>query len=61
MPRCEFRLIGDDSVIGTKELEALPEVDDEVTVEGLTYRVDALQDDTSNEPVVVYVRKPSGI
>lgn len=63
MMTCEFKLMQDGSVIGTKELETLPEVDDEVTVEGETYRVNAVP---SNEPdegetMVIHVRRATSM
>lgn len=61
METYEFRLAGDETVIGTKTLDSAPSVDDDVTIEGLTYRVDAAPEDTRTEPVVVYVRKTTGI
>lgn len=60
---CEFRLTADGTVIGTKEMDSLPEVDDEVTVEGKAYRVDTLPTKTpaGEETAVIYVRQPFGI
>lgn len=57
----EFRLAGDETVLGTKTLDSTPSVDDDVTVEGKTYRVDTAPENTKTEPVVVYVRKTTGI
>ena len=57
----EFRLASDKTVLGTKTLESIPEVDDDVTIEGKTYRVDTVPEATKTEPVVVYVRKTTGI
>lgn len=56
MPTCEFRS-EDDAVLGTKELNTLPDEDDEIVLEGVVYRVNALPGDTSTDPVVVYVRE----
>lgn len=57
----EFRLAGDEAVVGTKSLDSVPSVDDDVTIEGKTYRIDATPEDTKTEPVIVYVRKTTGI
>ncbi len=57
----EFRFAGDETVLGTKTLDSAPSVDDDVTIEGKTYRVDAAPESTKTEPVVVYVRKTTGI
>ncbi len=57
----EFRLAGDETVVGTKTLDSAPSVDDDVTIEGLTYRVDTAPEDTKTEPVRIYVRKTTGI
>lgn len=62
MVTVEFRMAGDNTVVGTKELETLPKVEDEVTVEGRTYMVEECPDKPSSSgPVVVCVRKPFGI
>ncbi len=61
MATYEFRLVGDDKTLGTKELDAPPAPDDDVTLEGITYRVDAAPENSQTEPVVVYVRKTTGI
>lgn len=61
MTTYEFRLAGDDTVLGTKTLDSAPSVDDDVSIEGLTYRVDAVPENTKSEPVIVYVRKTTGI
>lgn len=61
--RCEFRLTEGGTVVGTKEMEALPKVDDEVTVEGKVYHVDTLPTDrpARDDTAVIYVRKRFGI
>ena len=61
MATYEFRLAGNDTVVGTKELDKAPQPDDDVTLEGITYRVDAAPENKRKEPVVVYVRRPAGI
>ena len=58
---CEFRLASDETVLGSKTLDNVPKVDDDVTIEGKTYRVDTAPENTKTEPVVVYVRKTTGI
>jgi hypothetical protein len=60
--QCEFRLTDGGTVVGTKELDALPKVDDEVTVEGKVYEVDTLpaRKPAGNETAVIYVRRPFG-
>lgn len=62
MVTVEFRMLGDNTVVGTKELETLPKVEDEVTVEGRTYMVEECPSKPSSSgPVVVCVRRPFGI
>lgn len=55
MFNCEFRMADDDSLVGTKELEALPEVGDEVTIDGQTYKVEEPAIDPSPESPAVWV------
>ena len=59
MATYEFKLAGDDTVLGTKELDAAPATD--IAIEGITYRVDATPESTRTEPIVVYVRRTVGI
>lgn len=61
--RCEFRLTEGGTVVGTKEMDTLPKVDDEVTLEGKVYKVDTLPDKRSagGDTAVIYVRRPFGI
>lgn len=62
MVTCEFRTAGDNKVVGTKELDRLPKVEDEVTIEGRTYLVEECPNKpSSSSPVVVCVRRPFGI
>jgi hypothetical protein len=62
MITCEFRMAGDNTVVGTKELDHLPQVEDEVTIEGRTYLVEECPDKpSSSDPTVVCVRRPFGI
>ncbi len=59
---CEFRLAGDDTVVGTKQMETLPNVEDEVTVEGKTYIVEECPNKPSaNDSVAICVRRPFSI
>jgi len=59
---CEFRLADGDSVIGTKQMETLPKVEDEVTIEGRTYVVeDCPSNPSSSDAVVICVRRPFSI
>jgi hypothetical protein len=61
--RCEFRLTEGGTVVSTKEMDTLPEVDDEVTLEGKVYKVDTLTNERSagGDTTVIYVRRPFGI
>lgn len=61
MATYEFRLAGDGTVLGTKELAMAPAVDEDIAIEGIPYRVDAEPEDVRTEPIVVYVRKAVGI
>lgn len=61
MATYEFRLVGDHTVLGTKELATVPAADEDINIEGIPYRVDAEPENPRTEPVVVYVRKTSGI
>jgi hypothetical protein len=61
MATYEFRLVGTDTALGTKELETAPRIDDDVTLEGIIYRVDTEPENSRKEPIVVYVRKAAGI
>ncbi len=59
---CEFRLAGNNTVVGTKQLETLPNVEDEVTVEGKTYIVEECPNNPSaDDSAVICVRRPFGI
>lgn len=57
MFNCEFKLAGDDTLIGTKELDTLPEVGDEVEVDGQMYTVEEPARDPSSDFHAVWVRK----
>lgn len=53
----EIRLAGDNSFIGTKELQALPEIGDQVEVEGEMYTVEEPPRDPSSDYPTILVRK----
>lgn len=57
MYRYEFRLAGDNSLIGTKELETLPEIGDEVEVDGQMYTVEEPPRDPSSDYPTILVRR----
>ena len=62
MVTVEFRMVGNNTVVGTKELDHLPKVEDEVTIEGRTYLVEECPDKpSSSNPTVVCVRRPFSI
>lgn len=62
MVTCEFRMAGDNTVVGTKQMDTLPKVEDEVTIEGRTYLVEECPNKPSaSDPTVVCVRRPFGI
>lgn len=62
MATVEFRMAGDNTVVGTKEMDTLPKVEEEVTIEGRTYLVEECPDKPSSSgSVVVCVRRPFGI
>lgn len=62
MVTVEFRMAGDNTVVGTKQMDTLPKVEDEVTIEGRTFMVEECPDNaSSSNPVVVCVRRPFGI
>lgn len=57
MYRYELRLAGDNSPVGTVELEALPEIGDEVEVDGRTYIVEEPpRDPSSDYPTILVTR-----
>lgn len=53
----EIRLAGDNSVIGTKELDTLPEIGDELEVDGELYTVEEPPRDPSSDDRTIMVRK----
>jgi hypothetical protein len=57
MLKYEFRLAGDDSLIGTKELETLPNIGDQVEVGGEMYTVEEPPRDPSSDDLTILVRK----
>lgn len=57
MLKYEFRLAGDNALIGTKELESLPEIGAEVEVDGQLYTVEEPPRDPSSDDLTVLVRK----
>jgi hypothetical protein len=59
MFNCEFRMADDNSLVGTKELEALPEMGNEVTIEGQTYKVEEPAIDPSSNFPAVWVTRDS--
>jgi hypothetical protein len=57
MIKCEFRLAGDNTFIGTKEMEAIPRGGDEVELTGESYKVEDQPRDASSDVHTVWVRK----
>ncbi len=59
MYRYEIRLAGDNSLVGTKELETLPGIGDEVEVDGRAYIVEEPpRDPSSDYPTILVTRAP---
>ncbi len=57
MLRYEIRLAGDNSLIGTIELETLPGIGDKVEVDGRTYIVEEPpRDPSSDYPTILVTR-----
>ena len=57
MLKYEIRLAGDNSLVGTIELEALPGIGDEVEVDGRTYIVEEPpRDPSSDYPTILVTR-----
>lgn len=61
MLRYEFRLAGDNSLIGTKELETLPKIGNEVEVDGELYTVEEPPRDPSSDDPTILVRKTAKV
>lgn len=62
MVTCEFRMVGNNTVVGTKQMDTLPRVEDEVTVEGRTYIVEECPNKPSSaSSAIVCVRRPFGL
>lgn len=61
MANYEFRLVGEEEVLGTQELDAAPPEDEDILIEGSIYRVDAVETTRWGKPNVVYVRRTTGI
>lgn len=61
MPNYEFRLVGEEDALETRELDSEPTPEEDILIEGSIYRVDAVETTRWGKPNVVYVRKTIGI
>lgn len=60
MYRYEVRLAGDNSPVGTVELETLPGIGDKLEVDGRTYVVEEPpRDPSSDYPTILVTRAPN--
>ena len=57
MLKYELRLAGDNSLIGTKELNTLPGVGDEIDLDGKVYTVEEPPRDPSSDDLTIMVRR----
>lgn len=56
MISCEFRVISEDLLLERREVEALPQLGDEVIIDGEPYVVAAPPSDVVAQAATVYVR-----
>lgn len=59
MVTCQIRLVDEDALLETRELEAVPGIGEEIVIGGQAYQTAAPPSDIIDNTAVVYVRKVS--
>lgn len=60
MITCQIRLFGEDVLLETREMDAVPGIGTEIVIEGEVYQTATTPSDVVNDAAVVYVKKVSG-
>lgn len=57
MVTCQIRLVGADALLETREMEAVPDIGEEIVIGGEVYQTATTPSDIINDEAVVYVKK----
>lgn len=60
MVTCQIRLVGEDVLLETREMDAVPGIGEEVIVGGVVYQTATTPSDVISGEAVVYVKKVPG-
>lgn len=60
MITCQIRLVSEDVLLETREMDAVPGIGDEIVIEGEVYQTATTPADVIDNAAIVYVKKVAG-
>lgn len=57
---CQIRLVSEDVMLETREMDAVPGIGEEIIIEGAIYQTATTPADVVDDVAIVYVKKLSG-
>ena len=60
MITCQIRLVSEDVLLETREMDAVPGIGDEIVIKGEVYQTATTPADVIDDAAIVYVKKVAG-
>lgn len=59
MVTCQIRLVGEDVLLETREMDTVPDIGDEIVIDGSIYQTATTPSDVISDAAIIYVKKLS--